>query len=85
MYPLEKNNASPLCIVCMLMPQTITLPTLMLVHICYEESTQGFTLVNTMFVFEFFHIFFGFYFHYEPLMHANCGIHNFIYQVQRHS
>jgi hypothetical protein len=38
----------------------MTLPTLTLVHMCYEESTQGFTLVNTMFAFEFFHIFFGF-------------------------
>ena len=39
MYTLEKNNTSPLCTLCMLMPQIIPHLTLMLVHMCYEEST----------------------------------------------
>ena len=38
MYTLEKNNASPLCILCTLMPQIIPLLTLTLVHTWYEES-----------------------------------------------
>ena len=37
MYTLEKSNTSPLCILCMLMPQIIPLLTLMLVHMWYEE------------------------------------------------
>ena len=38
MYILEKFNTSPLCILCTLMPQIITLLTLTLVHTWYEES-----------------------------------------------
>ena len=38
MYKLEKNNTSPLRILCMLMPQLIPLLTLTFVHTWYEES-----------------------------------------------
>jgi hypothetical protein len=41
MYILEKNDTSPLCILCMLMPKIIRLLTLMLVRTWYEESTLG--------------------------------------------
>ena len=41
MYKLEKNNTSPLCIICMLMPQILPLLTLTLVHTWYEEATLG--------------------------------------------
>ena len=39
MYTLEKNNSSPLCILCMLMPQITPLLTLVFVHKWHEEST----------------------------------------------
>ena len=39
MYTLEKNNTSPLCILCMLMSQIIPLFTLTLVCTWHEEST----------------------------------------------
>lgn len=38
MYKLEKNNTSLLCILYMLIPHTIPLLKLMLVHTLYEES-----------------------------------------------
>ena len=38
MYTLEKNDASPSCILCILMPQIIPLLTLTLVCMWYEES-----------------------------------------------
>ena len=38
MYIQEKNNTSPLCILCMLMPQIIPPLTLTLVCTWYEES-----------------------------------------------
>ena len=40
-YTLEKNNTSPLSILCTLVPPTIVLLTLMLVCTWYGESTQG--------------------------------------------
>ena len=40
MYTLEKNNTSPLCILCTLVSWTITLLVLTLVCTWYEESTQ---------------------------------------------
>ena len=40
MYTLEKNNTSPLHILCMLMLLTIPLLTLMLVRMWYEESSR---------------------------------------------
>jgi hypothetical protein len=39
MYTLEKNKTSTLCLLCALVPQTIPLLTLTLVHTWYEEST----------------------------------------------
>ena len=41
MYTLEKLDTSTLCILYIPMPLTITLCTLMLVRMCYEESTLG--------------------------------------------
>ena len=51
MYTLEKNNASPLCILCTLMPQVIPLFTLTLVCTWYEESNpqDAFSLKHTSF------------------------------------
>ena len=40
-YTVEKINTSPLCILCMLMPQIIPLLTLMLVHTWYENPPPG--------------------------------------------
>ena len=39
MYTLENDNTSPLCILCMLMPQIVPILTLMLKLVCmwYEE------------------------------------------------
>ena len=39
MYTLEKNNASPLCVLCTILPQIKPLITLRLVRTWYEEST----------------------------------------------
>ena len=39
MYILERNNTSPLCVLCTLMPQIISLLTLPLLHMWYGEST----------------------------------------------
>ena len=41
MFSLEKIKTSPLCILCMLMPQIITLLTLMLICTWYKESNLG--------------------------------------------
>lgn len=38
MYTLKKNNASHLCILCMVTPQIIPLLTVRLVHTWYEAS-----------------------------------------------
>ena len=40
MYTLEKNNTSPLCILCTLMPEIKPLSKFMLVWTWYEESTS---------------------------------------------
>ena len=37
MYTLEKNNTSPFCILCTLMPQIIPLLTFMPIHTWYED------------------------------------------------
>ena len=39
MYTLEKNNTSPLWILCTLIPEIVPLLTLMLLCTWYEEST----------------------------------------------
>ena len=40
MYTLEKNNTSPLCVLCTLMPQIIALSKLTSTGIWYEKSTS---------------------------------------------
>ena len=47
MSTLVKITTSPLCILCMLIPQIIPLLTLKLVHTWYEESTPGLKTVLT--------------------------------------
>ena len=44
MYALDKNHTSPLCILCMLMPQIIPLFTLTLICTRYEESNGRMTV-----------------------------------------
>ena len=48
MYTLERENVSPLCILCNLLPQIIPFLKLTLVHTWYEESTpESWPLVHS--------------------------------------